>query len=88
MTLEQVQVLKMGDLVRYKDEESKTESIEMVICEWGKDEIKSHGTVPRVVRLKTIAIVNQSEDDEDNEAYIGEEGWITEYNTARFERIA
>ena len=88
MRLEEAQALKVGDLVRYKEEDGEAETLEVVTAEWGTDRLNQVKT-PRVIRLQTVAVITQSEDDDiGGQCFIGEEGWINEYNVACFEKIA
>jgi hypothetical protein len=88
MTLEQAQALKVGDMVRWKDPNTREETLEVVIApaEWTKRQLRSN---PRAVAvaLQTIAVMN-SGDDPDDKANIGDEGWINEYNHGCFEKVA
>jgi len=85
MTLDEAKALKVGDLVRYHDPLSLLETYEVVMEGWHKHDGGSLST--DCVTLQTIAIVSQG-DYEDDPAYIGEAGWINEYNIEQFEKIA
>ena len=74
MTLKQLESLKVGDILEWKDPQTNSQTLEMVTREWDK----------RSVRLKTIAIIANEEDDVD----IGEEGWIHQHNCENLEKIA
>ena len=87
MKIEEVKALKVGDMVRYHDHLGGTETIEIVISEWRKQE--SQGRQGYNVTLQTVAIMSKGDADEwDESPYVGEEGWITEFNHGCFERIA
>jgi hypothetical protein len=87
MTIEQVQALKVGDLVRYYDSLSEMETLEIVLSEWGKQKYKEIH-MPNVT-LQTVAVINEGDDDDgESGATIGDEGWINEYNHDCFEKIA
>ena len=83
MTLDEAKALKVGDLIRYHDPLSLLETYEVVMEGWHKHDSRCMDCVT----LQTIAIVSQG-DYEDDPAYIGEMGWINEYNIEQFERIA
>lgn len=83
MTLDEAKALKVGDLIKYHDPLSLLETYEVVMEGWHRHD----GRCMDCVTLQTVAIVNQG-DYGDDPAYIGEEGWINEYNIEQFEKIA
>ena len=88
MTIEQVQALKVGDMVRYHDSTSDMETLEVVLSEWGKQKYKEIH-MPNVT-LQTVAVMNEGNVGayRDDRAQVGAEGWINEYNHDCFEKIA
>lgn len=86
MRIEQVQALRVGDMVKYHDNISNMETIEIVLSEWGKKKYKELH-MPNVT-LQTVAVINEGNDDEECRAKVGDEGWINEYNHECFEKIA
>ena len=83
MTLDEAKALKVGDLIKYHDPLSLLETYEVVMEGWHRHD----GRCMNCVTLQTVAIVSQNNDGDDP-AYIGEEGWINEYNIEQFEKIA
>ena len=83
MTLDEAKALKVGDLIRYYDPLSLLETYEVVMEGWHSQDDRCMDCVT----LQTVGIVSQG-DDGDDPAYIGEEGWINEYNVGCFERMA